>query len=108
MSKYEIEIYETLDGKEPFYLWYESIQDSKTKVRIDKRLDRVQEGNFGDFKSISQDLFELRLVFGSGYRVYYTVENNKIVMLLAGGDKKIQPSDIQKAKNYLKEYKENK
>ncbi|MCI1274365.1 MAG: type II toxin-antitoxin system RelE/ParE family toxin [Clostridiaceae bacterium] len=108
MNKYEIEIYETLDGKEPFTIWYQSIKDLKTKIRIDKRIDRIQEGNFGDYKAISQDLYELRLTFGSGYRIYYTVENNKLVMLLVGGDKGSQSSDIQKAKSYLKEYKENK
>src|SRR5574344_348308 len=108
MNKFDIEIYRTQDGKEPFYIWYKSIKDKKTKIRIDKRIDRIIEGNFGDYKIITENLFELRLTFGSGYRIYYTIENNKIVLLLVGGEKSSQVKDIQKAKSYLKEYKENK
>ena len=108
MNKFDIEFYRTQDGKEPFYIWYKSIKDKKTKIRIDKRIDRIIEGNFGDYKIITENLFELRLTLGSGYRIYYTIENNKIVLLLAGGDKSSQVKDIKNAKKYINEYKENK
>lgn len=106
MSNYEIRIFETRDGKKPFLLWIKSLKNLKTITRIETRLDRIAEGNFGDYKCIKDNLFELRFTFGSGYRVYYTVENNKIIILLAGGDKSTQPKDIEKAYKYLQEYKE--
>lgn len=63
------------------------------------------DGNFGDTKNLGDDLYELRLFFGSGYRVYYTVENDVLVILFSGGDKSTQNDDIKKAKMYLQEYK---
>lgn len=105
MNKYEIAIYKNSDGKEPFITWLNSIKDVKTQRRIRLRLDRLTDGNFGDCKSVGENLFELRFTFGSGYRVYYTVENNKLVILFTGGDKSSQIDDIKKAKHYLKEYK---
>ncbi len=62
-------------------------------------------GNFGDTKSVGDNLYELRLFFGSGYRVYYTVENDVLVILFTGSDKPTQSEDIKKAKKYLKDYK---
>lgn len=106
MSHYEIKIFETKDGKKPFFVWIKSLKNLKTITRIETRLDRVTEGNFGDYKALGNNLFELRLAFGSGYRIYYTIENNKIVILLAGGDKSTQSKDIEKAYKYLQEYKE--
>ena len=61
--------------------------------------------NFGDTKNLGSDLYELRLFFDSGYRVYYTIEDNVLVILLSGGDKSSQDDDIKKAKLYLNDYK---
>ena len=63
------------------------------------------DGNFDDTKNLGDDLFELRLFFGSGYRIYYTIENNVLVILFSGGDKSSQEDDIKKAKLYLNNYK---
>ena len=63
------------------------------------------DGNLGDTKNLGDDLYELRLFFGSGYRIYYTIENDVLVILLSGGDKSTQTEDIKKAKLYLKNYK---
>jgi putative addiction module killer protein len=106
MSNFEIKIFETKDGKKPFLIWIKSLKNLKTVTRIETRLDRIAEGNFGDYKSLGENLFELRLAFGSGYRIYYTIKDNEIVILLAGGDKSTQPKDIEKAYKYLQEYKE--
>jgi len=105
MNKYDISIFKTSDGKNPFLIWLNSIKDSTIRRRIRLRLDRLIDGNFGDCKSVGDNLFELRFTFGSGYRVYYTIENNKLVILFTGGDKSSQVDDIKRAKLYLKEYK---
>lgn len=75
-------------------------------VRIYKRLERLQEGNYGDFKIIDEEISELRFTFGSGYRIYFTEQDEIIVLLLCAGDKSTQSKDIQKAKMYLKELNE--
>ena len=81
--------------------WFAKIKETTVKVRILARLDRVENGNFGDFKQISNSLFELRFFFGTGFRIYYTVQNRNIVFLLAGGDKSNQSKDIEKAAELL-------
>jgi len=65
----------------------------------------MEQGNFGDYKSIGEGLYELRLHFGSGYRVYYGKIGDEIILLLAGGDKNTQKQDIQKARYYWRDYK---
>jgi putative addiction module killer protein len=65
------------------------------------RLDRVSNGNFGDCKSLSGNLYELRFIFGAGIRVYYTLKNNKVILLLAGANKTSQSRDIEKANAIL-------
>ena len=67
----------------------------------------MESGNYGDFKSLKDGVFELRLMFGSGYRVYFAEDGNDVVLLLIGGDKSSQKNDIQKAKEYWKEYQGN-
>ncbi len=61
----------------------------------------LKQGHFGDHKQISKDLFELRFFFGPGYRIYYTIRDDTIIFLLAGGDKSIQELDIKRAKEFL-------
>ena len=75
----------------------------KTRYRLGARFDRIIDGQFGDHKAITQDLFELRFFFGGGLRIYYTVRNGQVVLLLAGGDKDSQAKDIQKATALLEE-----
>lgn len=100
---YEIEIYVLDNGKSPFEEWLQSL-DRKIQNRVMVRLDRLQLGNFGDMKNIGEGVSELRFFFGSGYRVYYGLDNDKIILLLTGGDKKTQNKDILHAKNYWKKY----
>ncbi len=70
------------------------------------RIDRLAAGNFGDCQSLRGGLFELRIDCGPGYRVYYTLAGRSCVLLLCGGDKRKQFSDIQRAMEYLKDYRE--
>ena len=87
-----------------FTKWLKKLKDIKAKVSIIRRIDRIKLGNFGDYKSLSDEINELRFTIGPGYRVYYTkLNNNEIVILLIGGDKSSQKEDIIKAKQILKE-----
>ncbi|MDY0136185.1 MAG: type II toxin-antitoxin system RelE/ParE family toxin [Thiomicrospira sp.] len=88
-----------------FDKWFKSIKDKTAKARITARLMSVQSGHFGDYKPLSENLFELRLHFASGYRIYYSVHQNHIILLLLGGDKSSQNRDIEKAKNLLNEWR---
>ena len=102
----ELQIYRTQNGREPFTEWLESINDQRTQNRIQRRVDRLEEGNFGDYKPVGEGVFELRLHFGAGYRIYFSEMNNTVLLLLCGGDKSSQTRDIERAKTYWLEYKE--
>jgi len=86
---------------EHFEKWLSGLRDKQTSLRIVRRIDAMAAGSFGDHKAIGPDLFELRLFFGPGYRVYYTIQGREIVFLLIGGDKTTQTKDIVKAKELL-------
>lgn len=102
----ELQFHRTQNGREPFTEWLESIRDQKTRTRIRGRLDRLETGNFGDCQSVGSGVFELRLNFGAGYRIYFGEVDNTIVLLLCGGDKSSQTRDVERAKTYWTEYKE--
>jgi putative addiction module killer protein len=100
-------IYRTPTGKEPFTDWLNSLRDPKTRRRILRRLLRVAQGIYGDYKSVGDGVLELRFFFGSGYRVYFGEDGDTLVILLTGGDKDSQSRDIKRAQRYWKEYLEN-
>jgi len=102
----EIQYYRAPNGRQPFIEWSESIRDQSTQNRIDKRLERLEDGNLGDCESMGDGVFELRLHFGPGYRIYFGQIDNTFVLLLCGGDKASQARDIERAKTYWREYKE--
>ncbi|WP_405308292.1 type II toxin-antitoxin system RelE/ParE family toxin [Methanobrevibacter sp.] len=104
MIEYTISNYIDDNGKEPIKDWIKSL-DGTTKKRILLRFDRLKDGNFGDYKQLGEYLYELRFNFGSGYRVYYTIENNIIVLLINGGDKKSQVKDIKTAQEIVNKLK---
>jgi putative addiction module killer protein len=85
-------------------VWFEGIGEIHTRAKILTRLDRLKLGNFGDCKTISDGVCELRIHYGPGIRIYYSKTGNKVILLLCGGDKGSQKKDIDKAKEYLKEY----
>ena len=88
-----------------FSSWLSKLKDIKGKVSILRRIDRLKSGNFGDYKSLGENIFELRIQSGPGYRVYYTKEGDEIIILLIAGDKSSQTSDIKKVKDLAKDYK---
>ena len=93
----------TLRSTKRYNRWFAGLKDSKTKVKILARLNRTENGNFGDFKHVSENLFELRFFFAGGLRIYYTIHNDKVILLLAGGDKSTQAKDIAKAHDLIDE-----
>lgn len=104
MNQRIIKIAQLENNKAPFVEWMDSL-DKVTKSRIQSRLTRLLENNFGDHKKIDSEISELRLKFGSGYRIYYTEIDNIIVLLINGGDKSTQSKDIAKAKSILQEWR---
>ncbi len=104
MKQRIVKIAQLSNGKVPFTDWFNSL-DKPIKARIQSRLTRLLENNFGDCKKIDKEISELRLNFGSGYRIYYTEINSIIVLLINGGDKSTQTDDIKKAKMILQEWR---
>lgn len=94
----------TIKETDTFSKWLLKLKDVRAKVAIIRRIKRVKDGNFGDHKSIGDQVSELRLTIGPGYRVYYTQRNDEIIVLLIAGDKSTQSKDIEKAKILAKEY----
>jgi len=101
----DIEIYITEEGKEPFNDFLDSLKTYKDRARIEARFDRVENGNLGDHNSVGDGIHELRFFFGPGYRVYYGVQNKRLIILLCAGNKKTQRKDIRTAKEYWKNHK---
>lgn len=102
---YEIQIYSTSEGKEPFHDWLKSLKDIDTQSLVFQRLQRVRLGNFGDCKSIGEGLWEFRIHHKTGIRVYYARTGRYLILIIGGGDKRSQESDITKARKYLEDYK---
>ena len=94
--------YELRQTKE-FAKWLKKLKDTVAKVSIARRLVRMEDGNFGDSKSVGGGVFEIRIDVGKGYRVYFTNKENKIIFLLVGGDKSTQDDDIKIAQKMAKE-----
>ncbi len=97
-------LYETQDGTIPYEEWFYSLRDVNIRSRIRTRINRLFRGNFGDSKSIGKGVFELRFHFGSGYRIYFGIDQQTMVILLLGGDKGTQRRDIEFAFAYWSDY----
>ncbi len=91
---------------EVFDAWFESLKDKQTARRIQARIDRSEEGNFGDHKAVGEGVSEMRIHHGPGFRVYFTQHGLEIVILLAGGDKSSQSKDIETAHELARQLKE--
>lgn len=99
----EIRKYRRADGVIPFDRWMAKLRDGRAKARILVQLDRLRLGLPGDWKSVGDGVFELRIFEGKGYRVYFAREGKSIVILLCGGDKSTQSRDIALARSYWHE-----
>jgi len=81
-----------------FDAWLDGLKDRTTRLRLSRRLDKAQRGNLGDVRPVGNSVFEMREYFGPGWRMYYTKRGDTLIVMLGGGDKGSQESDISKAK----------
>ncbi len=102
----KINRYITPDGKIPILEWTASLRDLRAKSKISQRLDRLQTGNLGDYKFVGDGVYELRIDYGGGYRIYFGQVGSVVILLLCGGDKSSQNKDIRKAKEYWRDYEQ--
>ena len=103
--KLAIKEYLSADGKSYFAEWLRGL-DIATRARIQARILRFEMGNLGDHKSVGKGVWEARVMFGPGYRIYFGKEGLSVILLLLGGDKSSQARDIRKARQLWKEYEE--
>lgn len=106
MSEVAILHYRTVEGRFPYRDWVQSIVDKKSRAAVLARVDRLAFGAFGDWKDVGGGVSELRVHLGPGYRVYFGRKGKTVVILLCGGEKKSQNSDIKQARKYWKDYEE--
>jgi putative addiction module killer protein len=103
-----VRIYLTRADRSPFEEWFDGLSDERARDRILARIARLRLGNPGDWKKVGSGVFEMRIDYGPGYRLYFGQEGSQMVILLIGGDKSTQARDIKRAKEYWHEYKQNK
>lgn len=94
---FEVEDYLSPDGEDPYKKWLAELADKQARARVLVRVLRIKAGNFGDCKPLQDGVWELRIDHGPGYRVYYAQAGKRLILLLAGGDKRKQQADIEKA-----------
>jgi putative addiction module killer protein len=102
----EIRRYLTERGRDVFGEWLVGLKDARTKAKIVARIDRLSAGNFGDCRALRGGLFELRIDWGPGFRVYYAMIGKSCVLLLGAGEKRKQSTDIERAMQHLEDYRE--
>jgi putative addiction module killer protein len=102
---FKVREYIRSDGSCPYQEWLDTLPD-RTSARIRARVTRFERGNLGDRKSLGGGIFEARLHFGPGYRLYFGLEGRIVVILLCGGDKSAQAGDIRRAREYWGNYLE--
>ncbi len=101
----EIRRYLTGSGKDVVGEWLAGLRDARARAKITARLARLEVGNLGDCKPVGEGVWELRIDWGPGYRVYYAMVGSAVILLLLGGDKRKQARDIRCAAEYLNDYK---
>ena len=101
-----VKFFTELNGKSPAKEWLNTITDKLTSGIIFRRISAASTGQFGDHKSVGSGVFELRIHHGSGYRIYYGVYKDEVILILIAGSKKTQTRDIEKAKAYWIYFKE--
>ena len=101
---HNVQTYLTADGGEPYARWLAALPDRQARARVLVRVQRMAAGNFGDCKPLDAGVWELRIDWGPGYRVYYAMAGRKLVLLLVGGDKRRQRADIAAAVAYWQDW----
>ncbi len=101
----QVEEYLTDQGQCPFAEWLSALKDVTGRALLRKRINRLRRGNFGTTETLGNGLFELKIYYGPGYRVYFGRDGETIVILLCGGDKGSQKRDIERARKYWDDYR---
>lgn len=96
--------YITSSGRNPYREWLVKIRDRIAVGIILGRISRLALGHLGDAKAVGAGVLELRIHYGSGYRIYFAWDQDRAILLLAGGEKKTQPMDIKRAQAYWRDY----
>lgn len=92
------------DGRDPFAEWLAELGDREARARVLTRTQRLRTGAFGDCKSLREGVWELRVNYGPGYRVYYAQAGRRLILLLVGGDKRRQSADIETAVRFWQDW----
>ena len=103
---YELRHYISSDGQDLFARWLDGLRDRQAQARVAARLIRLNNGNFGDCKPVGEGVWELRVDWGPGYRVYYAIEGKRVILLCESGDKRSQSTDIARAIERWKEWQQ--
>lgn len=104
---YEVEHVLSPNGVDIYQAWLDTVRDKRSKARITTRMDRASLGHFGDVEPVGEGIFEMKINFGPGFRVYYALQDRRIIFLLGGGSKDKQQKDIDQAKALGKSHKVN-
>lgn len=100
-----IEHYLTADEqRDPYMEWLRRMRDAQARIAVIRRIARIEHGNFGDHRFCRDGVWELRVDVGQGYRVYYGMSRQSVVLLLCGGDKRTQDTDIKRAVQYWQDW----
>ncbi len=103
----ESEEYIDANGRSPYTRWFNRLND-QASAKISTALLRMERGNFSNAKSVGGGVFECRIDFGPGYRIYFGREGDILIILLGGGTKQRQQRDIETARELWREYKQRK
>lgn len=101
-----VEYFKTLSGKEPARDWLTNIKDKLTQAILYKRIRQAGEGQFGKSRNLGDGVWELKIDYGPGYRVYYAIHGDELILILMSGSKSTQSADIKKAKTYWMQWKD--
>ncbi|MDR3016805.1 type II toxin-antitoxin system RelE/ParE family toxin [Delftia acidovorans] len=105
MSSYRIEHYLAFADRRDVYLeWLGKLRDSRAKSAVIRRVARIELGNFGDHRFCRDGVWELRIDVGPGYRVFYALSGQRVVLLLCAGDKRSQDADIARAVTHWQDW----
>ena len=102
---FDLIVYQQDQGQRPYEKWFQGLRDKRAKSRIAQRLRQVENGTLGDWKSVGEGVLELRIDVGAGYRIYCGRHGDTFVILLCGGDKARQSTDIARAKGFWADWK---
>lgn len=101
---YQVEHYLNPEGRDPFADWLASLADRRARAFTVVRVGRMEAGALGDCKPVGEGVWEARIDYGPGYRVYYARAGSRLILLLTGGDKRRQKADIACAVDYWNDW----